>query len=198
MYDQFKADRFDGTTLQALANDLQSAGWEVRVVWKKGTKKKEEYGEGVNFLQLEKDGKWFFRQVRNKGLVRFGNMDKEEKILFLQLLKKYNLYSRPEWGLGIALSIIYALLVFFLASSRDEEWMSIGLFIAALCLVSFLTIAYLRSKGEVPEGLYKVSLVFGIAGYVLTALSSLLCLPIMNNIFQNSLYHKINTVTVLS
>ncbi|MGS2738074.1 hypothetical protein [Sinomicrobium sp. M5D2P17] len=197
MYDQFKADRFDGTILQALANDLHTAGWGIQVVWKKGTKKKDEYGEGVNFLQLEKDGKWFFRQVRNKGLVRFGNMDKEEETLFLQLLKKYNLYSRPEWGLGIALGVIYALLIFFLASSRDEEWMSIGLFIAALCLMSFLTIAYLRSKGEVPEGLYKVSLVFGIAGYVLTALSSLLCLPVMNNIFQNSLYHKVNTVAVL-
>ena len=197
MYDQFKADRFDGTTLQALANDLQTAGWEIRVVWKKGAKKRDEYGEGVNFLQLEKNGKWFFRQVRNKGFVRFGNMEKEEEILFLQLLKKYNLYSQPEWGLGIVLSAIYGLLIFFLASSRDEEWMSIGLFIAALCLVSFLTIAYLRSKGEVPEGLYRVSLIFGIAGYVLTALSSLLCLPVMNNIFQNSLYHKVNTAAAL-
>ncbi len=197
MYDQFKADRFDGTTLQALANDLQTAGWEIRVAWKKGAKKRDEYGEGVNFLQLEKNGKWFFRQVRNKGFVRFGNMEKEEEILFLQLLKKYNLYSQPEWGLGIVLSAIYGLLIFFLASSRDEEWMSIGLFIAALCLVSFLTIAYLRSKGEVPEGLYRVSLIFGIAGYVLTALSSLLCLPVMNNIFQNSLYHKVNTAAAL-
>ncbi|RNL78051.1 hypothetical protein ED312_19825 [Sinomicrobium pectinilyticum] len=197
MYDQFKADRFDGTTLQALANDLQTAGWEIRVVWKKGAKKRDEYGEGVNFLQLEKNGKWFFRQVRNKGFVRFGNMEKEEEILFLQLLKKYNLYSQPEWGLGIVLSVIYGLLIFFLASSRDEEWMGIGLSIAALCLVSFLTIAYLRSKGEVPEGLYRVSLIFGIAGYVLTALSSLLCLPVMNNIFQNSLYHKVNTAAAL-
>lgn len=191
MYDQFKVYRFDGATLQVLIEDLRSAGWDITTKWKKGNKKQEEYNEKVNFLQLEINGKWFFREVGNKGFVRLNKLDKDQEVLFLGLLKKHGLYSEPRWGLGIALYVVYALLIFYVSSQRGD-WLGTAFFILALCLTSFLVIAYLRSKGKIPEGVYKVSMVFGGIGYVLTAISSLLCLPLTINIFRNALYHKIS------
>ncbi|WP_268223272.1 hypothetical protein [Sinomicrobium oceani] len=194
MYDQYKTNSFDGITLQGIANDLSAAGWNVKTVWKKGNSKRETYGEGVNFFQLEKDGKWVLRQVKNKGFVRMGKMSAEEERLFLSLLKKNMLYSKPEWTLGLVLTIVYAILIFFIGSSRDMESVGIVLFVSALCLFGFLGLAYMRSEGKLSAGLYRVSLVFGIIGYALTALSSLLCLPVMNSIFRNALYTKVKAV----
>lgn len=196
MYDQFKVYRFDGATLQVLTEDLRAEGWDITAVWKKGNRKQETYNEKVNSLQLEINGKWFFRQAGNKGFVRLNKLDEDQCTFFLGLLKKHGLYSEPQWGLGIVLYVVYALLVFFIASSQDKAWLSMAFFICALFLTLFLGIAYLRSREEVSATVYKISLVFGIAGYVLTALSSLLCLPLMFNIFRNSLYQKINKIPV--
>ncbi|KIO77809.1 hypothetical protein TH53_07805 [Pedobacter lusitanus] len=187
MNGQFKHDNFSSAQLQRFTDDLIQAGLPLNAEWKKGTKTLEESTADADTLTLEINGKWFFRQVKNKGYVRLKYLDEQEKNNLLNLIHQHGFYSEPDWALGIGLVILYVFIELAFALTHDQSWVKIILLPCCIFVILFLWIAYLHSVEKAGESLYKVSIVFGVIGYFFTAIASLLALPLFINIGINYL-----------
>lgn len=191
MNGQFKTENFDKEYFKEFAAELEQAGIPITTTWKKGTKKVEETNEKVNMFSLEIEGKWFFRIIKNKGHVRFEKLNPEQEKMVLEILKKYHFYNDPNWGLGIGLAILYLIIEVLVGLTRSESFLGTIIFVCCALVILFLWIAYEYSRENVTKGVYKVSMVFGIIGYIFTAIGSLLAIPLLTAISQNHLKAKI-------
>lgn len=182
MNGQFKTSNFNHINLRNFINELQEKDSSIIATWKKNTKKLTNETEAANTLILAVDGKWFFKQIKAKGFVRFSHLTTLQEELIIDLLKKYQFYTEPNWGLSIGLIAVYLVLEYYISSIQPISWFMP--FIMSCCgfVILFLLISYLRANEKVPENIYKFSMVFGIPAYLLTAIGSLLALPMYINI----------------
>ena len=189
MNGQFKLKSFDKEALKTFAADLEQEGISLTETWKKGTKKVEGTNEKANFYGLETNGKWFFRQVKNNGHVRFKHLSPEEEKIILRTLKKHHFYTDPNWALGIGLTALYVIVEFLFGMSLGD----IGpiLMICCAVVVLFLWLAYERSRENINEGIYKISMFLGGAAYFFTAIASMLAIPLFINLGRNHLRYKV-------
>ena len=75
--------------------------------------------------------------------------------------------------------------------SNEQSVFTLVLMSSFALVILFLWIAYLRSNDQVSETLYKISIVFGAIGYLLTAIASLLAIPLLISINTNYLKNQI-------
>ena len=186
MNGQFKAKDFDKEQLKKFAADLKTNGLSFTMIWKKRNKVVEESNTKTNLCSLEIEGKWFFRQIGNKGIVRLKYLDDKQKKILLNVLGKYKMYTEPKWELGLGLLILYFLLEYYVSTNSEVSWLMPVIMSCSFIVVLFLGIAYLRAEEKIDEKLYNISLIFGIPAYLFTAIGSLLALPLYTSILR---YH---------
>lgn len=191
MNGQFKTKKFDKEKLKDFSNNLKKQGLLFERRWKKHHKIVEETNDKANVLLLETEGKWFFKQAGNKGFIRLKHLDDQQKKILLKLLGEYQFYSEPEWQMGIGLVMLYVVLEYFISSAQQTAWLMPFIMICTLLVILFLWIAYLRAQEKLSEKVYKFSIIFGLPAYALTAIGSLLALPLYNSILRYHLKFKI-------
>lgn len=189
MYAQFKTSRFDHGALVSFIDRLDNAGIEFSVTWKKGTKKLESMSDAATLVELKKEGKWFFRQVNKQGFVRLNLLDEVEKKQFLAILAASGFYNKPNYHMGTVLLAIYLLLNVLVFATQNLYFG--GFFaVCAVMIVSFLWISYSGAHHN-KELKSKFPLIMGGIGYILSAPSSLLTLPLYQSIYQEKLYQQV-------
>ncbi|MEO9022819.1 MAG: hypothetical protein ABI237_08380 [Ginsengibacter sp.] len=191
---QFKRDAFEHWKLKHFADDIIQAGIPAKVTWKRGIKVSDESDTKANNFRLETNGKYFFRQTKNRGIVRLKYLNETEKSVFLGLVKKYGFYTTPNWWLGISLLVVYAIVECFIILTREESWQQILFLSGSFLVLQSLLVAYLHTIGKASKHLCSICLVLGLIGYMSTALWSILALPLYININQNALLKEIEAL----
>ena len=153
----------------------------------------DEYFDTLDLMKslLEIEGKWFFKQIGNKGLIRLKYLDDQQKKILLKVLGEYHFYSEPKWELGIAMVIFYLVVEYYISAAQQMDWLMPFIMVCTLLVLLFLWVAYLRAQEKLSEKMYKLSMIFGLPAYALTAIGSLLALPLYNCILRYHLKFKI-------
>ena len=191
MRNSFKQPSFDQHALKRFWLDITAAGIPATLVWKKGTNQISEQETGASVCIMELDGKWFFRQTRNNGAVMLDTLSGEQKDKLLQRMRQYGLYSKPQWALSIGLLILYIVIECIVIVSREEAFLQILLSAGCLFVVQFMLTSWFHSNAKAGDSFYKVSMVFGIIGYFLTAPASMMALPLFIAFSHHNLYKQI-------
>lgn len=190
MKGNFKRHSFDKNVLNAFVYDLQAADLAVESIWKKNNKVLSVENEAVNRLDVQLKGKTIFRMIGNQGTYNDSVLSETENEMVLKLMVKYHFYTEPNWGLGIGLTALYV--VFFCAYPffASYAWASVLYPVCGLTVLGFLFLAYRNSVSEINKTAFSVVQIIGAIAYILTALASLLALPLYRAILYNNLYHR--------
>ena len=191
MNGQFKTKGFDKEQLKDFSSDLKRQGLLFDIRWKKNHKIVKETSDKANVLLLEIEGKWFFKQIGNKGFIRLKYLDDQQKKILLKVLGEYHFYSEPKWELAIAMVIFYLVVEYYISAAQQMDWLMPFIMVCTLLVLLFLWVAYLRAQEKLSEKMYKLSMIFGLPAYALTAIGSLLALPLYNCILRYHLKFKI-------
>lgn len=100
MNGQFKSENFDKRYFKEFVDELKKKGTPLTITWKKGNKKVEETHEKANVFSLETEGKWFFRIIKDKGHVRFKNLNAVQERKVLGVAEKISFLQRSKLEFG--------------------------------------------------------------------------------------------------
>ena len=193
MNGQFKQESFDYLKLSRFADLLTQHGFDVRVQWRNGTKKVDAPDENTDAFELKYKEKPLLSQVKTTGFANLSQLDASERAVFLRELKTHNFYTEPTWALGLGLVGLYAGLVLLVAHSQNQGTMSglsAVLVVSLVLTLMLLTATYFWAIGKIPEKVYPYFYLFGI-GYIGTAPSSMLTLPLFNQCLRLQLYRQV-------
>lgn len=191
MLDQYKTEEFPENQLLQLAEDVESLGWDAEVEWKNGLQKLEQPDKATGFY-LRINGKLVLKQIKRNGTVRLNKLNKTNRPIFLDLLRKNELYNKPNWTLGVILALVYFSIVLIgiiePASKMQEKLIPI---VGGL-MVLFIGIAFMRAKQLLPDGINILIWIIGILAVIASAPGSILIIPLVNTIYKYSLYNKVS------
>lgn len=194
MFEQYKKGSFPSKDLKQLAEELRAKGWAIEAVWKKGAKAVDNM-EQANSFELSVDGTLILKQLGKAGNVRLSKLNEEQKTEFLQLLKKYKLYTQPDWTLGITLSLVYFVLIIISMLTVRVDLYEVVLPIAMGAMLCFIGIAFMRAKQMIPDGTNVLVWVMGIAAIFLSAPASVLNVPLIQAIYRYGLHKRVMSKT---
>lgn len=191
MKKNFKKDHFEKNLLNAFVYDIQAAGLAVEPIWKRNNKIVAVEDEKVNRLDLKLNGKLIFRMMRTQGTYNDKSLSQSEKELMLKLMVRYNFYTKAEWETGIVLAFLYGAIIFMYPFFIITGWLGTLYLICGLITLGFLFIAYRHSMAKIEKRWFTAIQIIGVITYILTALASLLTIPLYKTITYNNLYQQI-------
>lgn len=179
MNGSYKQLTFDKEKLNQFAQEVQDAGLPVEVRWKKG--KKEVSEEKAITFSLELNGVSIFSQTGKEGIVKLDKLSNQEKLPLLTVMKRYDFYTEPNFGLGIGLTVLFVLIEMLIMYANADEmpWIVLFLSIASLLALQWLWTSWLYCMDRLEKRVYKISMVLGFIGYICTAIWSLLLMPMI-------------------
>ncbi len=194
MNGSFKQPTFDKEKLKQFAEEVQNAGLPVQPHWKKG--KKEVSEEKARTFSLDLNGVSILIQTGREGVVKLDKLSEQEKLPLLEVMRKYNFYTEPNFGLGLGLAVLFVLIEGLIMYGNADEmpWIVPFLSIASLLALQWLWTSWLYCTGKLEKRTYKVSMVLGLVGYFCTVVWSLLLLPMIKAYNRYYLLRAINAV----
>lgn len=185
MRGQFKQNEFNVIKLMDFTDELIAAGLNIEIIWKKGFRKLDSPTD-ANVVEIRHNDKFIFKQNRNAGFVNIDKLEASEKKIVARALSKYHFFTHPNWTISVVLSVIYVLLISFVAFSREDA-LSIILIIGVVALMVFLFVAYKIADKKMSNGLLIPVGVPGALGYLITIPSSILTIFLYQQISRHAL-----------
>lgn len=179
--------------MNKLINELRVQGFEIETKSKKGVKTIEDINE-ANIFELRINGKLVLKQQAKAGTVRLGKLNEEQKGVFLKALKKYGLYTKPDWTLGMVLSCIYFALLLVALAGANSKLHKIVLPIAMVTMLCFIGVALIRAKQVIPDGTNFIVWIIGILAVLISAPLSVINIPLIHTIYRYALYRRVSAV----
>ena len=192
---QFKPQKFNIELLENFVQQISDQGIDIQIQWKNGKKVIEVADENTTFLEIKYNDKLLFRQIAtagSRGLVNLDELNENDKLFILKLLKNNSFFTKPTWILGIVLSLIYVAIIVLIAFANSG--IIGGILIALMVMtVTFMLVLYNWSIDKVATKTLKWFYILGI-GYLLTSPSSLLDIVLFIQTSYNRLYDKIEKI----
>ena len=141
MIGTFKQNGMDKDKIRSLVQKLSDAGLYVTLIWKRGIKIVDETDERANFAEVRLNNKWILRQNVKNGSVRLDHLEEKDRLLVLQEFNRLEMYSEPNWTLGIFLYFLYLFFIGLVAVIKEDEVLTVVLLISVV-LITFGKITY--------------------------------------------------------
>lgn len=194
MIGSFKTNGIDKEKLKYLVEKLKNAGINAENVWKLGKREVEESHPSINFAEIHINNQWVMRQNIKAGSVKFDHLPENEKNKLLQEIKSIGFITKPNWGLGIGLYIMYLILITIIAFMKVEDNLLIPILVCSGLTSIGMFMFYLRAKDVFGDGIHVLSWIFLMLGFIATTPSCLLTIPLLAAITRFRLHDRITNL----
>jgi len=190
----YSASEFDVDDLKKFVDSLQNKGLELEVLWSKGNRSVNPDNGSANMLKLKHNGKLLFSQFKKIGSVSPDILNEDQRDSFLNCLRQYNLYTKPDYSLAIILVTIFSLLELFIvlpgALVRHE---SLYAYIIGFNVAVFIGLALHYSASALPHNgaLKFFAYLILFIGVLPLAPASILCFAFVKQSMHRSLYLRV-------